>query len=117
MESPDIPAKTRAPLIRVLEKHKRFVSTRKHILDYPRRSWNGTWMRAPLSSTLRRIREIEVAGISAYPDWRQEAERLTAAGEAILSDNETYGAHLDRIVDAGTHMIRALSDASRGDRG
>ena len=45
----------------------------------------------------------------AYPDWRQEAERLTAAGEAILSGKETYGAHLDRIVDARTHMIRALS--------
>ena len=29
--------------------------------------------------------EIGVTGVSAYPDWRQEAERLTAAGEAILS--------------------------------
>ena len=54
--------------------------------------------------------EIELTGVSAYPDWRQEAERLTAAGEAILSGKETYGAHLDRIVEARTHMIRALSD-------
>ena len=54
--------------------------------------------------------EIELTGVPAYPDWRQEAERLTAAGEAILSSKETHGAHLDRIVDARTHMIRALSD-------
>ena len=37
-------------------------------------------------------REIELTGVSAYADWRQEAERLTAAGEAILSGKETYGA-------------------------
>ena len=39
--------------------------------------------------------EIELTGVSAYPDWRQEAERLTAAGEAILSNKETYGPHLN----------------------
>ena len=108
-EKPDIPAKTRAPLIRVLEKHKRFVSTRKHILDYPRKVERHMDARASLQH-LAKDQGVEVAGVSAYPDWRQEAERLTAAGEAILSDNETYGAHLDRIVDARTHMTRALSD-------
>ena len=55
-------------------------------------------------------RETEVTGVSAYPDWRQEAERLTAAGEAILSGKETYGAHLDRLVDAKTRMEGALSE-------
>ena len=108
-ENPDIPAKTRAPLIRVLEKHKRFVSTRKHILDYPRKAERHMDARASLQH-LAKDQGVEVTGVSAYPDWRQEAERLTAAGEAILSDNETYGAHLDRIVDARTHMTRALSD-------
>ena len=34
-ENPDIPAKSRAPLIQVLENHQRYLSTRKHILDYP----------------------------------------------------------------------------------
>ena len=59
---------------------------------------------------MRDDREIELTGVLAYADWRQEAERLTAAGEAILSGKETYGPHLDRLVDAGTQMIRALSD-------
>ena len=54
-------------------------------------------------------RKIELTGVPAYPDWRQEAERLTAAGEAMLSNKETHGAHLNRIVEAGTLMIRALS--------
>ena len=53
--------------------------------------------------------DIELTGDSAFPDWRQEAERLMAAGEAILSSKETYGAHLDKLVTARTQMIRALS--------
>ena len=109
MENPDILAKSRAPLIQVLENHQRYLSTRKHILDYPGETERHIDARASLQDVAA-DREIELTGVLADPDWRQEAERLTAAGEAILSSKETYGAHLDRIVDARTHMIRALSD-------
>ena len=54
MENPDIPAKSRAPLIQVLENHQRFLSTRKHILDYPGEAERHMDARAP-SKTLRRI--------------------------------------------------------------
>ena len=108
MENPDIPAKSRARLIQVLENHQRYLSTRKHILDYPGEAQRHMDARASLQDVAA-DQEIELTGVSAYPDWRQEAERLTAAGEAILSGKETYGAHLDRIVEARTHMIRALS--------
>ena len=108
-ENPDIPAKSRSPLIRVLENHQRYLSTRKHILDYPGEAQRHMDARAPLQDVAEN-QEIDLTGVSAYPDWRREAERLTAAGEAILSGKETYGAHLDRLVDAGTQMIRALSD-------
>ena len=107
-ENPDMPAKSRAPLIQVLENHQRYLSTRKHILDYPGEVERHMEARASLQDVAA-DREIELTGVSAYPDWRQEAERLTAAGEAILSGKGTYGAHLDRIVEARTHMIRALS--------
>ena len=109
MENPDIPAKSRAPLIQVLENHQHYLSTRKHILDYPGEAERHIDARTSLQDVAA-DREIELTGILTYPDWRQEAERLTAAGEAILTSKETYGAHLDRIVDARTHMIRALSD-------
>ena len=109
MENPDIPAKSRARLIQVLENHQRYLSTRKHILDYPGEAQWHMDARTSLQNVTA-DQEIELTGVSAYPDWRQEAERLTAAGEAILSGKETYGAHLDRIVEARTHMIRALSD-------
>ena len=66
-------------------------------------------MHAPLSNDVAADQEIELTGVSAYPDWRQEAERLTAAGEAILSGKKTYGAHLDRLVTARTLMVGALS--------
>ena len=106
MDNPDIPAKSRAPLIQVLENHQRYLSTRKHILDYPGEAERHMDARAPLQDVAEN-REIELTGVPAYPDWRQEAERLTAAGEAILSGKETYGAHLDRIAEARTHMITA----------
>ena len=108
MENPDIPAKSRAPLIQVLENHQRYLSTRKHILDYPGEAERQMDARASLQHVAA-DQEIELTSVPAYPEWRQEAERLMAAGEAILSGKETYGAHLDRLVDARTHMIRALS--------
>ena len=108
MENPDIPAKSQAPLIQVLENHQHYLSTRKHILDYPGEAQRHMDARASLNDVAA-DQEIELTGVSAYPDWRQEAERLTAAGEAILSDKEEYGAHLDRLVDVRTLMIRALS--------
>ena len=108
MENPDIPAKSRAPLIQVLENHQHYLSTRKHILDYPGEAERHMDARAPLQDVAEN-QEIELTGVPAYADWRQEAERLTAAGEAILSGKETYGAHLDRLVEARTHMTRALS--------
>ena len=108
MENPDIPAKSRAPLIQVLENHQRYLSTRKHILDYPGEAQRHMDARVSLQDVAA-DREIELTGVPAYPDWRQEAERLTAAGEAILSGKETHGAHLDRLVTARMHMTRALS--------
>ena len=109
MENPEIPAEPRAPLIQVLENHQRYLSTRKHILDYPGEAQRQMDARASLQDVAA-DREVEPAGVPAYADWRQEAERLTAAGEAILSGKETYGAHLGRIVDAGTRMEGALSE-------
>ena len=95
-------------MIQVLENHQRYLSSRKHILDYPGEVERHMDARASLQDVAG-DQQIELTGVPAYPDWRQEAERLTAAGEAILSGKETYGAHLDRLVEARTHMIGALS--------
>ena len=84
MENTDIPAKSRAPLIKVLENHQRYLSTRKHILNYPGEAERHMDARASLQDVAD-DQDIELTGVPAYPDWRQEAERLTAAGEAILS--------------------------------
>ncbi len=107
-ETPDIPAKSRAPLIQVLENHQHYLSTRKQILEYPGEAQRHMEARASLQDVAA-DREFELTGVPAYLDWRQEAERLTAAGEAILSGKATYGAHLDKLVTAKTHMTGALS--------
>ena len=107
-ENTDIPAKSRAPLIQAFENHQHYLSTRKHILDYPGEAQRHMDARATLRDVVA-DQEFDLTGVSAYPEWRQEAERLMAAGEAILSGKGTYGAHLDRLVTARTHMTRALS--------
>ena len=116
MENPDIPAKSRAPLVQVLENHQRYLSTRKHILDYPGEAERHMDARASLQDVAD-DQEIELTGVPAYPDWRQEAERLTAAGEDILSGKETYGAHLERIVERQDAHDKGALGPSRGDRG
>ena len=67
MENPDIPAKSRAPLIQVLENHQRYLSTRKHILEYPGEAQRHMEARASLQDVAGN-REIELTGVSAYPD-------------------------------------------------
>ena len=60
--------------------------------------------------------DMKVAGISDYPDWRRENDRLIAAGETILLDMETHGPHLDNILIGETRMKWALLNMSRAIR-
>ena len=108
-ETPDIPTNLRVPLIQVLENHQHYLSTRKTYPGLSGRSETAHGWARPLSGTLQRIGKNELTGVSAYSDWRQKAERLTAAGEAILSGKETYSVHLERLVTAKNHMTRTLS--------
>ena len=105
----DIPAETRAPMIRALENHQRDLSARKYVADYldaaERHMGNFAGLQSAAESP-----DIPIAEVSDYPDWRQEAERLAAAGEAILSDKEAYGVHLDHILIGDTRIKWALSD-------
>ena len=40
---------------------------------------------------------VPVARLDAWPQWREAAEMLVATGEAILADEEKYGAYLDAM--------------------
>ena len=52
---------------------------------------------------------MPVSEAPEYPDWRREAERQTTMGKDILSDTETYGAHLANITRGELRMDWALS--------
>ena len=105
----DIPAETRAPMIRALENHQRDLSARKYVADYLDAAERHMGNFAGLQSAAESL-GIPIAKVPDYPDWRQEAERLVAAGEAILSDKEAYGVHLDHILIGDTRLKWALSD-------
>ena len=107
-----VPAKARAPMIQVLENHQRYLSIRKHIEDYLDKTDRHMDARTSLWREAEG-REIDVTEVPDYPGWRQEAGRLTAAGEAILSDKKTYGPHVDNITIGESRVTWALSNISR----
>ena len=115
VENPDIPAVTRAPMMQVLENHQRYLSTRKHIEDYLDQVDRHIEEHDSMESLAEEL-DMKVAEISDYPDWRRENDRLIAAGEAILSDMETHGPHLDNILIGETRMKWALLNMSRAIR-
>ena len=114
-ENPDVPAVTRAPMMQVLENHQRYLSTRKHIEDYLDQVDRHIEEHDSMESLAEEL-DMKVAEISDYPDWRRENDRLIAAGEAILSDMETHGPHLDNILIGETRMKWALLNMSRAIR-
>ena len=107
-----VPAKARAPMIQVLENHQRYLSIRKHIEDYLDKTDRHMDARTSLWREAEG-QEIDVTEVPDYPGWRQEAGRLTAAGEAILSDKKAYGPHLDNITIGESRVTWALSNISR----
>ena len=111
-ENPDVPAVTRAPMMQVLENHQRYLSTRKHIEDYLDQVDRHIEEHDSMESLAEEL-DMKVAEISDYPDWRRENDRLTTAGEAILSDMETHGPHLDNILIGKARMKWALLNMSR----
>ena len=105
----DIPSETRAPMIQALENHERHVSTRKKVEDWFIAAERHMDRRDSLEDTAANL-DVPVAEAPEYPDWRGEAERLTAVGKAILSETETYRAHLANITRGETRMKWGLSD-------
>ena len=105
----DIPAETRAPMIRALENHLRDLSARNFVADYLDAAERHMGNHAALQSAAESL-GIPIVEVSDHPDWRQEADRLVVSGEAILSDKEAYGVHLDHILIGDTRLKWALSD-------
>ena len=44
-----------------------------------------------------KAKDVHIAEVSGWPEWRREAQRLEEAGRAILADEDTYGAYLDAV--------------------
>ena len=108
-DNQDIAAETRTPMIRALENHQLDLSARKYVADYLDAAERHMGNHGALQRTAEGL-DIPIAEVSDHPDWRQEAERLAAAGEVILSDKEAYGVHLDHILIGDTRLNWALSD-------
>ena len=99
----------------MFENHQRHADARKHIEDW-------------LSAGPEHMKQHEILGREAvgkdlgitetgtYPEWREKADRLIVAGEAILSDAKTYGAHLDNLPIGNTPVEEELLRLQRAIR-
>ena len=108
VENPDIPAETRAPMIEALENHQRDLSARKHVED----CLDAAERHMDTHASLQRVAGslgVPIVKVSDHLGWRQEADRLTAAAEAILADGERYGVHLDNMETGRVRVERELS--------
>ena len=95
-ENPDIPAKTRAPMLEALEIYRLDLSARKQVEDY----LAAAERHMDTHASLQRVADslgVRIVAVSDHLGWRQEADRLTEAAETILADGETYGPHLDNL--------------------
>ena len=108
-DNTDIPSEIRAPMIRALENHQRDLSAQKYVADYLDAAERHMGNHAALQSAAESL-DIPIAEVPDHPDWRLEADRLVVSGEAILSDKEAYGVHLDHILIGDTRLKWALSD-------
>ena len=110
-ENPDIAAETRAPMIEAFEKYQRDLSARQYVEDY----LDAAERHMDTHASLQRGADglgVRIVEVSDHLGWRQEADRLTEAAEAILADGETYGVHLDNMETGRVRVERELSRLS-----
>ena len=116
-ENPDIPAASRAPMIRTLQGHEHHLAARKKVEDFLAGADRHMARRDALRDAAADA-DVAVAEAPNYRGWRREAERLVEEGEAILSDRETHGIHLDNIVIGEERLqgvVHDLGEAIRED--
>ena len=107
-ENPDIPAEKRAPMIEALENHQRDLAARKYVEDY----LDAAERHMDTHASLQRVAGslgVPIVKVSDHLGWRQEADRLMAAAEAILADGERYGVHLDNMETGRARVEGELS--------
>ena len=108
-ENPDIPDRTRAALTQALGEHERDLAARKEVEDFLAAADRHMDRRDALRDAAIDA-GVAIAEAPKYARWRRKAERLTEAGEAILSDRKTYGPHLDSIAIGEERAKGAVSD-------
>ncbi len=108
-ESFDIPLENRDPMVRTLQLHERHLAARKEIEDFLAGAERHMVRREALREAATDANAM-VAAMPNYRRWRGKAEQLVVEGEAILSDRETYGPHLDNIAVGAERAQGAVSD-------
>ena len=105
-ENRDIPPGTRALMIEALENHQRDLSARQYVEDF----LGAAERHMDAHASVQRVAGslgVRIVEVSDHLGWRQQADRLTAAAEAILADGEMYGLHLDNIATGRGRVERS----------
>ena len=115
---PDLTERARDVLEDLLEYHEGETVARQTAEDY----LAFAERHVEVSKTLERQAEdrgVPITDLADYPKWREAAKTLVATGEAILSDEERYGAYLNAITigKASARLtVEQLQDCLRAGR-
>ena len=96
-------------MIRTLQYHELHLAARKKVDDFLAAADRHMETRHALRDAAAEA-DVAVAEAPKYRRWRREAERLMEDGEAILSDRETCGPHLDNILIGEVRARGAVHD-------
>ena len=95
----------------LLDYHRAETAARRAVRDYLAAAERHVKACEPLQREAER-RDVHVAEVAGWPEWRHEAQRLEESGRAILADEGTYGAYLDAVA-AGKPRARLAVDQLR----
>ena len=107
-EHPEVAETEWKVLTELIDYHDGEIAARQTVRDYLAAAERHVAACEPL----RRVAGnpgINLSEVVGYPEWREEARRLAETGEAILKDEDSYGAWLDTIA-AGKPRARLTVD-------
>ena len=110
-EHPQLPSAEHEELTVLLDYNRTETAARSAVHDYLAAAKRHVKACEPLQREAE-SRDIHIAEIAGWPEWRHEARRLERAGKAILADENTYGAYLDAVA-AGKPRVRLTVDQLR----
>ena len=117
-DHPDLSEHARSLIVGLLEYHQDETVARETAEDYLAAAERHVEAYRALERHAEE-RNLPVASLDAWPRWRDAAEMLAATGQAVLANEDRYGAYLDAMIIGKARVrltVEQLRDRLRENR-